>query len=182
MISRRQIIRGQQEPAQQLAAMSSGSASQQTSGASSNKSAGSSSAGSTNQGKSPKMQQPQKQVDGMTKQAGPQARKQIASRQQNQRLTGRPKQAESQQQDSSDGYVVANQYEDYQASKDYWRHQEVAAQLRQQQQAENQAQSPYRHFDPYSIYGEEDDVWYSEERLFEVSIGLNSASQQPFAH
>jgi len=30
----------------------------------------------------------------------------------------------------------------------------------------------YRHFDPYSVYGEEDeeeDVWYSEERLFEVS-------------
>lgn len=31
----------------------------------------------------------------------------------------------------------------------------------------------YRHFDPYSIYGEEDeeeDVWYSEERLFEVGF------------
>lgn len=31
----------------------------------------------------------------------------------------------------------------------------------------------HRHFDPYSIYGEEDeeeDVWYSEERLFEVSL------------
>lgn len=30
----------------------------------------------------------------------------------------------------------------------------------------------HRHFDPYSVYGEEDeeeDVWYSEERLFEVS-------------
>lgn len=33
----------------------------------------------------------------------------------------------------------------------------------------------YRHFDPYSVYGEEDeeeDVWYSEERLFEVSFIL----------
>lgn len=33
----------------------------------------------------------------------------------------------------------------------------------------------YRHFDPYSVYGEEDeeeDVWYSEERLFEVSVCL----------
>lgn len=31
----------------------------------------------------------------------------------------------------------------------------------------------YRHFDPYSVYGEEDeeeDVWFSEERLFEVSL------------
>lgn len=30
-------------------------------------------------------------------------------------------------------------------------------------------------FDPYSIYGEEDDeedVWYSEDRLFEVSFGI----------
>lgn len=34
-------------------------------------------------------------------------------------------------------------------------------------------QPNYRHFDPYSVYGEEDeeeDVWYSEERLFEVSV------------
>lgn len=33
----------------------------------------------------------------------------------------------------------------------------------------------YRHFDPYSVYGEEDeeeDVWYSEERLFEVSLNF----------
>lgn len=40
--------------------------------------------------------------------------------------------------------------------------------LQQQQQQEQD----YRHFDPYSVYGEEDeeeDVWYSEERLFEVS-------------
>lgn len=29
----------------------------------------------------------------------------------------------------------------------------------------------YRQFDPYSVYGdEEEDVWYSEERLFEVSF------------
>lgn len=37
-----------------------------------------------------------------------------------------------------------------------------------------QAYEPdYRQFDPYSVYGEEDeeeDVWYSEERLFEVSV------------
>lgn len=36
----------------------------------------------------------------------------------------------------------------------------------------NQHHEDYRHFDPYSVYGEEDeeeDVWYSEERLFEVS-------------
>lgn len=35
-----------------------------------------------------------------------------------------------------------------------------------------QEEDDYRHFDPYSVYGEEDeeeDVWYSEERLFEVS-------------
>lgn len=39
-----------------------------------------------------------------------------------------------------------------------------------------QEDNRYRHFDPYSVYGEEDeeeDVWYSEERLFEVrSINL----------
>lgn len=37
-----------------------------------------------------------------------------------------------------------------------------------------QSHQDYRHFDPYSVYGEEDeeeDVWYSEERLFEVSSG-----------
>lgn len=36
-----------------------------------------------------------------------------------------------------------------------------------------------RNFDPYSVYGEEDeeeDVWYSEERLFEVSARSNSNS------
>lgn len=29
-----------------------------------------------------------------------------------------------------------------------------------------------RHFDPYSIYSEEEDVWSSEERLFEVSFRI----------
>lgn len=36
----------------------------------------------------------------------------------------------------------------------------------------------YRNFDPYSVYGEEDeeeDVWYSEERLFEVSETFGGA-------
>lgn len=33
----------------------------------------------------------------------------------------------------------------------------------------------YRQFDPYSVYGdEEEDVWYSEDRLFEVSLGSRS--------
>lgn len=39
----------------------------------------------------------------------------------------------------------------------------------------------YRHFDPYSVYGEEDeeeDVWYSEERLFEVSLRLLSGAHR----
>lgn len=31
-------------------------------------------------------------------------------------------------------------------------------------------QQQYRNFDPYSIYSEEEDVWFSEERLFEVSF------------
>lgn len=36
----------------------------------------------------------------------------------------------------------------------------------------------YRQFDPYAIYSEED-VWYSEERLLEVSEGLRRAVREP---
>lgn len=42
---------------------------------------------------------------------------------------------------------------------------------RRMEQESNQSEG-YRHFDPYSIYGckdEDEDVWYSEEGLFEVS-------------
>ena len=42
---------------------------------------------------------------------------------------------------------------------------------------EQQDDDYYRNFDPYSVYGDEDeeeDVWYAEERLFEVSLFLSS--------
>lgn len=38
--------------------------------------------------------------------------------------------------------------------------------------ANNARLAHYRPFDPYSIYSEEEDVWCSEERLFEVSLLL----------
>lgn len=84
-------------------------------------------------------------------------------RKQQQQMSGaRPKREPSQQQDSSDGYVAAstsgtNQYEDF-VEGPGWRTESEAT-----------GAGGYRHFDPYSIYSEEEDVWYSEERLFEVS-------------
>lgn len=66
---------------------------------------------------------------------------------------------QQQQQDSSDGYVP---YAEFVAGANEHRN------WRQQQQQ----QDDYRQFDPYSVYSEEEDVWYSEERLFEVSLFL----------
>lgn len=93
------------------------------------------------------------------------------------------------QQDSSDGYIM-NQYDDYirhpqssdtttnssSAATGYWKanhhpnrgNQQVSSKQHRSQQMSRDPN--YRHFDPYSIYSEDEDVWYSEERLFEVSF------------
>lgn len=58
--------------------------------------------------------------------------------------------------------------------EDEFRAQEMRQHLRSSNHTNcNDLHEDYRHFDPYSVYGEEDeeeDVWYSEERLFEVSF------------
>jgi len=72
---------------------------------------------------------------------------------------------EQQAAESSDGYVVADlanssasdpSYEEYLGGSSGGGCHEDEAHC-------------YRQFDPYSIYSEEEDVWYSEERIFEVS-------------
>lgn len=57
---------------------------------------------------------------------------------------------------------------DYASDQDY---QTSASQMIvEPHEQEANIEPAYRQFDPYSVYGdEEEDVWYSEERLFEVS-------------
>lgn len=53
---------------------------------------------------------------------------------------------------------------------------------RHQHQADERPLEDYRNFDPYSVYADEDDeedVWYSEERLFEVSRHASGRSAGP---
>lgn len=62
-------------------------------------------------------------------------------------------------------------YEDYCLDHDSAESQDLNYAYAQHGQFQQQDSSHYRHFDPYSVHGEEDeDVWYSEERLFEVSL------------
>lgn len=165
MISRRQIIREQHElPQQQQAQTMSSSSSGQQSNPSSNKSSSSSGASSSN-GRLANMAPSRTQLQAKQQQQQQQLMK--SRKLPGNMMTGRSasnkmmKDAElQQQQDSSDGYIAATHYDDYPATTA--RHEQV-----------NGQSSGYRHFDPYSIYSEEDDVWYSEERLFEVSLMKN---------
>lgn len=89
---------------------------------------------------------------------------------------GRPSRASGKQQsyqvnpdrDELDG----RQYDDNQYQERFRDSGDSPAKL--EREIMQQAFDPdYRQFDPYSVYGEEDeeeDVWYSEERLFEVSV------------
>ena len=189
MISRRRIIRGQQECGQQLGEQGSSSSSvqQASSASSSNKSAASSKSSGRQQqvqqaqmqqaahprGQQQQQQQQQQQAVSRGRQRlGPQGRgsgpKQAGERDRDRELEREERQP--QQQDNSDGYTV-NPYEDYaderQQAKDYWRQQDNMSGRPETRAGQG---ADYRNFDPYSIYSEEDDVWYSEERLFEVSF------------
>lgn len=87
------------------------------------------------------------------------------------------------EQQDSDDYVLnstSNPYEDFQPldERAHWRGQQQAKNSQQQEQLEPN----YRQFDPYSIYSDEEDVWYSEERLFEVSQFSNSSNSWPSAN
>lgn len=74
------------------------------------------------------------------------------------------------------GKQAQDDSEDEEEEDDHFRHQGHDPSERMLFQDELQDDSRidfYRNFDPYSVYGEEDeeeDVWYSEERLFEVSV------------
>jgi hypothetical protein len=70
-----------------------------------------------------------------------------------------------------------HQYEDYVDERSWRRqHQQQTGPLHNssfngsaQQDSANMNEPFRQHFDPYSIYSDEEDVWCSEERLFEVS-------------
>jgi len=191
MISRRRIIRGQQECGQQLGEQGSSSSSvqQASSASSSNKSAASSKSSGRQQqvqqaqmqqaahprGQQQQQQQQQQQAVSRGRQRlGPQGRgsgpKQAGERDRDRDRELEREERQPQQQDNSDGYTV-NPYEDYaderQQAKDYWRQQDNMSGRPETRAGQG---ADYRNFDPYSIYSEEDDVWYSEERLFEVSF------------
>lgn len=46
---------------------------------------------------------------------------------------------------------------------------ESPSEMDREQQAEGARSAAYNHFDPYSIYSDDEEVWYSEDQLFEVS-------------
>lgn len=73
------------------------------------------------------------------------------------------------QTESSDGYVVAGADNSSSSNPSY-----------EEYMGDQDAQN-YRHFDPYSIYSEEEDVWYSEERIFEVSTLRSFATRTSFS-
>lgn len=161
MISRRQIIRAGQAPDQ----VNTSNHQQQSgsSGASSSSSSRPSSQGqSGHSGHSRSLMRQQQQQH-----------QQVAGNTNKMNHNKNGKMSDSNQQDSSDGYVAAsstNPYDDYALDEERnWRPQKGDPSRRGAHEGPGEPAN-YRPFDPYSIYSEEEDVWYSEDRLFEVSF------------